>query len=258
MTVRASFVTDESIALFLDVDGTLLEIAKSPDTVHVPAALRNTLELAREREQGALALVSGRSLAALDQLFAPSMFPASGQHGAERRDYYGNVTRASADPKLLEPALKSLQSWVTENPALLLEDKHTALALHYRNAPELEHAARLVMTELARRLAPHFQLRAGKCVFELMPADCSKRRAIEAFMQEEPFAGRTPVFVGDDLTDEDGFDAVNEMGGYSIRVGVEVPTAARYNFGSVAGVIAWLRERNTSVRRRAYSLLSPG
>lgn len=250
MTVRASFITEASVALFLDVDGTLLEIAKSPDSVRVPAALRNTLELAAQHEQGALALISGRSITALDRLFAPSIFPAAGRHGFERRDYRGQITRATVDSALLEPVRESLRVWVNSNPGLMLEDKHTALALHYRNALGLEAAAREVMHTLAPQLQPQYQLRSGKCVFELLPAGCSKRHAIEAFMQEDPFAGRIPVFVGDDLTDEDGFMAVNALGGYSIRVGDDAPTAARHRFSSVAGVIAWLRERNTSILRR--------
>jgi trehalose 6-phosphate phosphatase len=106
------------------------------------------------------------------------------------------------------------------------------------------------MQSAAAALGPHYRLRTGKCVYELTPACCSIRAAIEAFMSEAPFAGRTPVFVGDDDTDEEGFDAVNALGGYSIRVGRQVRSAARFQFATVSGVIAWLRERNTSMRRQ--------
>jgi trehalose 6-phosphate phosphatase len=249
MTLRGRFIPEGALALFLDVDGTLLELAASPDAVRVPAALRNTLELAAQREGGALALVSGRSLDALDRLFAPSRFPACGQHGSERRDTHGRVTFARVDQALLEPVRDQLRARLDPRRSLVLEEKSTALALHYRRAPHLQREAGQIMQSAAAALGPHYRLRTGKCVYELTPACCSIRAAIEAFMSEAPFAGRTPVFVGDDDTDEEGFDAVNALGGYSIRVGRQVRSAARFQFATVSGVIAWLRERNTSMRR---------
>ena len=246
MTLRGSFIADSHIALFLDVDGTLLEIAAAPDEVRVPASLRNTLELAAVRENGALALISGRKLAELDRLFSPSLFPAAGQHGFERRDARGRVSRPSVDVQRLNPARQILTHLVERHAGLLLEDKGTGLALHYRQAPQLEAALQQLMQELLISLVPHFQLKPGKCVLELTPAGYSKRTAIEAFMAETPFAGRVPVFVGDDITDEDGFAAVNALGGCSVRVGADQTphTAAQHHFGSVSAVIAWLRERN--------------
>jgi trehalose 6-phosphate phosphatase len=249
MTLRGSFIPERELALFLDVDGTLLELAASPDDVRVPAALRNTLELASQREGGALALVSGRSLAALDRLFAPSRFPACGQHGFERRDAHGRVTQARVDPGALEPVCEHLRTRLDRRGRLMLEQKTTALALHYRRAPHLQRQARELMEFAAATLEPHYRLRAGKCVYELTPACCSIREAIESFMREAPFRGRTPVFVGDDDTDEEGFDAVNGLGGYSIGVGERRSSAARFRFATVAGVVAWLRERNTSMMR---------
>jgi trehalose 6-phosphate phosphatase len=248
MTLRGRFIPERSLALFLDVDGTLLELAASPDAVRVPAALRNTLQLASQRESGALALVSGRTLHDLDRLFAPSRFPAVGQHGFERRDARGHVTRAGVDHRLLEPIRDRLRVWLDEHESLVLEEKTTALALHYRRAPHLQSEVREMMEAAAAALAPHYQLCTGKCVYELAPAGCSIRAALEAFMSEAPFAGRVPVFVGDDETDEQGFDAVNALGGYSIRVGRATRSAARFQFATVSGVIAWLRERNTSIR----------
>ncbi|MGC3981752.1 MAG: trehalose-phosphatase [Steroidobacteraceae bacterium] len=248
MTLRASFITQQDIALFLDVDGTLIEIANSPDAVKVPASLRNTLELAAAHEAGAMALISGRKLGELDRLFAPSVFPAAGQHGFERRDAMGNITRPTVDTSGLQMARNVLASLVNRHPGLLLEDKGSGLALHYRNVPNLQASLQELMSELLIPLAPMFELKPGKYVLELTPAGFSKRTAIQAFMQETPFAGRTPVFVGDDVTDEDGFAAVNALGGYSIRVGSEAAphSAARYQFSSVSAVIAWLRERNIS------------
>jgi trehalose 6-phosphate phosphatase len=248
MTLRGNFIAESDIALFLDVDGTLIEIAQSPDSVRVPASLRNTLDLASERVSGALALISGRKLGDLDNLFAPSVYPAAGQHGFERRDYAGNLVLPQVDLQRLETARGHLSALVARYPGLLLEDKGSGLALHYRNAPHLEDSLRQLMNELLICVSPQFELKPGKFVFELTPAGYSKRTAIEAFMQEAPFAGRTPVFVGDDITDEDGFAAVNAMEGYSIRVGADksANTAARFHFGSVSAVVAWLRERNVS------------
>jgi trehalose 6-phosphate phosphatase len=244
MTPRAPFIREQKLAVFLDVDGTLLEIASTPDAVKVSGALRNTLELAAARENGALALISGRSIKELDRLFAPCLFPAAGQHGFERRNAQGRLMQPALDHEVLQRAREALSGLQLLHKGLLMEDKGAALAMHYRLAPLCESAVRKVMAELAVPLAGQFVLRAGKCVLELTPAGCSKRTAIEAFMSETPFSGRAPVFIGDDLTDEDGFAAVNELGGYSIHVGNARTSAARYHFASVSTVIAWLRERN--------------
>jgi trehalose 6-phosphate phosphatase len=251
MSLRGSFIPHSNIALFLDVDGTLLEIAATPAAVRVPAALRNTLQLAAKREDGALALISGRTIAELDALFAPHRFPGAGMHGVEMRDSKGEVTHPVIDQRQLDPARDVLEELVTHYKGLLLEDKGTALAVHFRLAPQHERAVMVVMVELADHLRDKFVLRDGKCVLELTPRGYSKRAAIEAFMREPPFAGRTPVFIGDDVTDEEGFEAVNALGGYSVRVGDLAATAARFRFSSVSTVIAWLRERNLNRPVRA-------
>jgi trehalose 6-phosphate phosphatase len=238
------FIRGNGLALFLDVDGTLLEIAATPDRVRVPASLRNTLQLTYVREQGALALLSGRSLAELDQLFAPHVFPASGKHGLEVRLPSGQVIRPDIDSSLLDRARLWLKMLQREHRGLLLEDKGAALAMHFRLAPRLQLEVERVMTELAGELGDEFVLRPGKCVLELMPRRFDTRSALELFMRQREFAGRTPVFVGDDPADESGFKAVNEMGGHSVRVGNLEETAARYRFSSVSTVVAWLRDRN--------------
>ena len=246
MTLRGPFLPEHNLALFLDIDGTLLEIAPTPDAVVVPAALRNTLQLASAREQGALALVSGRSLAAIDRLFFPLVLPAAGLHGAERRGADGVVTRPSVDRHMLEKARAALADLASRHTGVLLEDKGPCLALHYRAAPRFEAELHAQMTGIAGRLGDAFELRKGKCVLELAPLGASKRTAVEAFMREEPFAGRVPVFIGDDITDEDGFAAVNAMGGHSVRVGSPAATRARHSFATPSAVVAWLRERNVS------------
>lgn len=251
MTLQGKFIPEQELAVFLDVDGTLLEIAATPDAVQVPAALRSTLEATSLHQQGALALISGRSLASLDELFAPSVFPAAGLHGLERRKFSGDLWRASVSQKALEVARAHLVQLQNTHRGLLLEDKHMALALHYRHAPQLAGLLQQEVTALQLRLAPHLQIKPGKFVFELLPTGYSKRTAIEAFMQEAPFSGRVPVFVGDDVTDEDGFAAVNALGGYSIRVGASDLTLARFVFNDVAAVIAWLRELNAATPMRA-------
>lgn len=244
MTARGAFIREDALALFLDVDGTLLEIAATPDRVRVPAGLRNTLRLAYQRAAGAVVLMSGRSLQELDQLFAPDVYPAAGKHGLEVRLPSGEVQRPELDPKALDPARRWLNLLVEENRGLLLEDKGNALAMHFRLAPRLEAEIASVMAELAVSLGDDYILRAGKCVLELMPRDFSQRSAVETFMKTREFAGRTPVYVGDDPTDEAGFQVVNEMGGHSIRVGNLEETAARYRFSTVSTVVAWLRDRN--------------
>lgn len=244
MTLRGPFLPERNLALFLDIDGTLLEIAPTPDAVSVPAALRNTLRLAAERENGALALVSGRTLREIDRLFAPLAFPASGQHGFERRSASGHVMTPHLAPGLLDAARLALRALTLEHRGLLLEDKSSSLAMHYRLSPMLAGTVRTTMQDLAHSLRPLFVVREGKCVVELGPAGHTKGRAIEAFMREAPFSGRIPVYFGDDVTDEDGFAAVNAMGGHSICVGNRTVTCARHRMASVSAVVGWLRERN--------------
>jgi trehalose 6-phosphate phosphatase len=175
----------------------------------------------------------------------------------EIRDAEGNVTHPIINASQLDEARDVLAELVTHYKGLLLEDKGSALAVHFRLAPQHERAVMVVMVGLADQLREKFVLRDGKCVLELTPRGYSKRGAIESFMREPPFAGRTPVFIGDDVTDEDGFEAVNALGGYSVRVGDLAATSARFRFSSVSTVIAWLRERNlnrpakTQVRRKS-------
>jgi trehalose 6-phosphate phosphatase len=246
MSARGSFIRGDRLALFLDVDGTLLEIAATPDRVRVPASLRNTLQLTCAREQGAVALLSGRSLADLDELFAPHHFAASGKHGLEVRLPGGEVMRPTIEASVFDRARRWLGLLQRENRGLLFEDKGVTLAMHFRLAPRMEREVEVVMSELAEELGDDFALRRGKCVLELMPRHFNERSAIELFMRQSEFAGRTPVFVGDDPSDEIGFEAVNEMGGHTIRVGDLEKTAAQYRFSSVSTVVAWLRDRNLS------------
>lgn len=228
-------------ALFLDVDGTLLELAETPQGVHVPASLKQLLDEVRWRLDGALALVSGRSLASLDQLFSPLRLIASGVHGCERRVADGNVLRPEVDAATIARIRNDLAAFVRSHEGLLLEDKHYAVALHYRRAPHLEDEVYRIMEQMRVYLGPTFALQAGKSVVELRPGEWTKGTSIASFMREAPFIGRTPVFIGDDVTDEDAFAVVNELNGISIKVGPAEVTLARHRLGGVSDVLRWLQ-----------------
>ncbi|MCD9027012.1 trehalose-phosphatase [Luteimonas sp. BDR2-5] len=225
-------------ALFLDVDGCLLEFAPRPDAVVVPPGLPERLVALRQRLDGALALVSGRGIATLDALFAPQRFHAAGLHGVERRTPDGIVAAAAA-PDALADVHAAASRLVAAHPGTLIEDKGAALALHWRGAPAAEPALR-AFAEQALPALPGYQLQPGDHVLELRPRHADKGSAILAFLDETPFAGRRPVFAGDDLTDEHGFAAVNARDGLSILVGDRAGSAARFGLRNPAAVRRWL------------------
>jgi trehalose 6-phosphate phosphatase len=228
-------------AIFLDVDGTLLEIAESPEEVHATPAECRMLERLQKAAGGALALVSGRQLEVIDDLFSPLALPAAGQHGVERRDAQGRVQRDAFPAEALARAVTPIRAFAARHKGLVFENKGSSVALHYRRAPRLAAAAHSVVREAAAELGELVEVQRGKMVAELKPAGRDKGMAIEAFMEEPPFAGRIPVFVGDDLTDEYGFRVVNRLGGHSVKVG-RGPTSARWRLQDSAAVHAWLEE----------------
>lgn len=230
--------TGERLAVFLDVDGTLLEIAGSPDEVLVEASLHDLLRRLQRRLAGAVALVSGRRIADLDRLFALPDLPAAGLHGLERRRADGHLLRGTTEG-LPAAARRRLDALAEVHPGMLIEDKGAALAVHYRGAPEAESAARGLLAALMAEYDGAFALLDGKMVLEIRRRGSHKGDAVAAFMAEPPFAGRRPVFVGDDVTDEDGFEVVNRLSGWSVRVGGG-ETRARYYLPDVGAVIAWL------------------
>lgn len=230
------------IALFLDVDGTLLEIEREPGDVHVPDRLCRILEDLQAATAGALALVSGRSLDQLDRLFSPLRLSAAGLHGLEHRNLGLKTVRAAPDPQVFERARRRLAAFAEANEGVLLEDKGLTLALHYRNAPEVADAAIAVAEQVAAESADALVLLHGKMVCELKPPGIDKGKAIDGFLDEPPFVGRRPVFAGDDVTDEAGFATINERGGISIRIGDGRPTAARFGHDDVAAMQGWLLE----------------
>ena len=225
-------------ALFLDVDGCLLDFALAPDAVVVPDALLAQLATLARRLHGAVALVSGRSLASLDALFAPLHLPAAGLHGLERRSDLRTL-RAPAAPPALRGIQERARQVVAEFPGALVEDKGVALGLHWRGAP----AAAPALQALAEDALPQldgYRLQHGDHVVELRPAVGDKGAAIADLLEEPPFHGRLPVFVGDDLTDESGFALVNALGGISVLVGAREPSEARHALADPRAVRAWL------------------
>jgi trehalose 6-phosphate phosphatase len=231
-------------AIFLDIDGTLVAIAETPQTAQVEPELLPLLERLRQGVGGALAVVSGRRLADIDRLLAPLRLPAAGLHGRERRGADGTLVESGGPEAIIAPLRPRLATYAEARPGLLLEDKHGSLALHYRLAP----AYGASVTRLARRLAadePRLRVIFGRKVVEFQPRGSDKGTAIAAFLQEPPFAGRRPIYAGDDVTDEDGFAAVNRLGGLSIRVPNEERHArtstARFELRTVAALHRWLR-----------------
>jgi trehalose 6-phosphate phosphatase len=242
---------DPHHALFVDLDGTLLEIAPRPELVRAPDGLAELLTRLTEQRDGALAVISGRRIDDFDRYLRPWRGAASGVHGAERRDAGSRIVasgdrpddrRAAAALDRLRPALRELERRL---PGVLVEDKGRTLAIHYRQAPDREGEVRAVVAGLLRQEDEVLRLIDGKMVLELKPLHYDKGRAIAAFMAEPPFHGRVPVFVGDDTTDEDGFAEVNRRGGLSVRVGApNAATAAAYALPSVTAVLRWLRGDN--------------
>lgn len=226
-------------AFFLDIDGTLLEHAATPDAVHVDAPVRTLLGALHAGTGGALALISGRALADVDALFAPLKLAVAGQHGVERRDAAGRMHLHADELQPLRRAAARIAAFAAAHEGLVFEDKGHNLALHYRRAPRLAGEARALIESLAAELGEGYELQAGKMVLELKPWGRDKGTAIEEYMAEAPFRGRTPVFVGDDLTDEFGFGVVNRLGGVSVKVGAGA-TIARWRLVDAPAVRAWL------------------
>ena len=229
------------MALFLDVDGTLLPIRDDPAAVVADSALLALLRQCGDRLDGALALVSGRAITDIDRIFAPEVFPAAGAHGAELRLHDARTASADEAP-LPEHALLRLEEFVARHQNLLLEHKRGGASLHYRRAPALESACRALVNDILDELGDTYRLIAGKMVFEIAPRMHNKGAAIEQFLASQPFIGRQPVFIGDDVTDEDGFRVANALDGMSIRVGENADSAARYTLATVADVIPWLQD----------------
>ena len=225
--------------LFLDVDGTLIELTDSPLATVADSPLKNLLRSVAERLGGALALVSGRSIHYLDALFAPLRLPAAGLHGVERRKASGALHGASfIDTQLTRPARRS-KRWRKRIPeySSRTRDERLPCIFAWCRSSNRWSAARLA--EIAQPLGSNYHIQEGSKVFEIKPSGFSKATAIKAFLKEPPFSGRKPVFVGDDLTDQDGFRMVEDAGGMSIAVGTRV--RAQFSLADAAAVRDWLQ-----------------
>jgi trehalose 6-phosphate phosphatase len=226
-------------ALFLDIDGTLLDLARTPDRVKVPRELSRALEKLSDHLSGALAFVSGRSLESIDRLFAPFRPAAIGTHGGEIRGADGAIARSGPLPEKVAEIFTGLAENI---PGLLLEDKRSALALHYRLAPEARPVLLSAMEKHARLFeGEKVHILHGKAVVEARPTGVDKGTAVAVLAKQKPFAGRAILFGGDDTTDLDVFRILPQLGGTGFSVGQEFP-GADYVFESPLAVRRWLTE----------------
>lgn len=228
------------LAIFTDFDGTLVEIAETPDAVEVSPTLTEQLDRTARDLGHAFAVITGREIADIDRFLSPLHLPVAGAHGAQRRRADGTLLEIDAHISSAADAIaERLAPLLVANPGLIVEPKDGAVALHFRQVPHLEEECLLAMQE-AIADHPDFTLVPGKMVIEARPAAYDKGSALRAFMQEEPFAGRIPIFIGDDKTDEDAFRVAQELGGIGIKLGPGA-TAARMRIADVASVHALLQ-----------------
>jgi len=227
-------------AILLDIDGTLLDLAPTPREVWVPPGLAKTLNRLLVRTSGALALVSGRSLNDIDLIFAAEQFPAVGGHGAEMRISQDSEAVATHAPPMDRELKRRLAAIAKLSPGILLEDKGYSLALHYRLAPHAEkaiyEAVSLIRADLPN--AP-IEVLPGKCVCEIKHSGFTKATGVLELMAHEPFKGRRPIFVGDDVTDEAVFGIMPDLGGLAFSVGRHATGVADY-FDEPGDVREWL------------------
>jgi len=227
-------------AILLDVDGTILDLAPTPREIFVPQSLRDTLARLSKRTGGAVAFVSGRPISELDLIFSPLQLPAIGGHGAELRISAGEAAVPSRLP-LLDTNVKRKFAAITEaGPGIILEDKGYSLALHYRLAPDKERIVREAAARICASLAgASIELLPGKLVVEIKQRGVTKAAAVRELMTYQPFAGRLPIFIGDDVTDHSVFEIVPEYNGISVCVGPRI-SGVHFCFAQPADVRGWL------------------
>ncbi|MFN6982112.1 MAG: trehalose-phosphatase [Brevundimonas sp.] len=230
-------VVADGIALFLDMDGVLAPMAPTPDGVGPVARRTAALKAVEARLAGRVAIVSGRTIAEIDRISDHALTSASGVHGLERRLKDGSISRGAPDAGVAV-ALADFRAFAADRPGVIVEDKGVSAGLHYRQAPDQTDAAKA----LAKRLQVEtgLSLQPGHMVLELKTPGADKGTAVTDFMQDAPFKGAVPVMLGDDLTDEHGFEAAAALGGYGVLVGPERETAARYRLDDVDAVLTWL------------------
>ncbi len=225
---------DRDIALFLDVDGTLLEFSEKFNEIKADKELVNNLNQIQFLIKGSIALISGRQIEDLDNIFFPLQLPAAGQHGLEIRKQKG-IIEVLTRINLPEKILSSLKRLKDKNHGIVLEYKKNSIAIHFRAAPSLENKIKKYVSQLLEG-EQNFDFIKGNKVIEIKPNFLNKGTAISNFMNEEPFLKKLPVFIGDDTTDEDGFKYVNSIQGISIKVGENKNSLAKYKLKSVSEV----------------------
>jgi len=227
------------LSLFLDLDGVLAPLAPTPDAVGPDERRSRVLRALSERLEGRVAIVSGRPLEEIDRIAERTVVSASGVHGLARRKADGALIATEPHEGVRE-AVAAFQAFARERPGLIVEDKEVAAGLHYRADPSHAEAAEALARDLADRTG--LRLQPGKLVLELKTPGADKGTALTAFMAEPPFAGSVPVMVGDDLTDEHGFQAAEALGGFGVLVGPPRRTAARHGLEDVRAVLDWLEK----------------
>lgn len=227
----------EPIALFLDLDGTLAPVASTPDAVMADPRRTSLLQALGKALDGRVAIISGRTLEEIDRIAGDATPAASGVHGLVRRRHDGGLLAVRPSPGVTD-AVAAFRGFAMDHPGVIVEDKAVSAGLHYRQSPDTEDVARALAREIA--IQTGLEVQPGHMVIELKTPGADKGQAVAAFMAEPPFAGATPIMVGDDLTDEAGFRAAAALGGCGVLVGPERDSAARHRLEDVDAVLTWL------------------
>lgn len=239
----------DQVALFLDFDGTLVDIEDHPDKVALTAPTLEALAILSEVLGGALAIVTGREIAAIDRFAAPLVLPVAGVHGLARRDATGATADKPVSKADIDAIDKALQPFAARETGVMIERKSVSVALHYRARPDLAAVCAERLDAAVRPFAG-IEVKRGKMVLEAKPSGADKGTAIGEFLAEAPFAGRTPWVAGDDVTDEDAFREVNRLGGISIKVG-DGETAAAYRTADTQSFRSWLQSEAARLQSEA-------
>jgi trehalose 6-phosphate phosphatase len=244
--VEQLFADRHSIALFLDIDGTLLDVALTPSAVHVPPDLAELLELLSTRLSGAMAIITGRPIAEADDLLRPWKFTAAGVHGGEIR------MSATAAIQALTPTFSpemhgDLKTIAEAMPGIVLEDKGAGIAMHYRLVPNLREPLLATLEALIPKYPGQFAICEGRKVVEILPVGFSKGRALRKLASLPQFASRIPIMIGDDISDVDAFRAAEDLGGYGMKVAGENFPKSEASFNGPQDVLAWLKKQSKAL-----------
>lgn len=239
MSLTKPIVDIRSIAVFLDVDGTLIDIALTPDRVVIPDGLVDLVRELTRHAGGALAIVTGRPIAEVDRFLAPLAPVAAGVHGAQLRRQPDGAVELRAKP-IDADLVAAVQREIGSRPNIMVEAKPTSIAIHYRQAPNLAAELEAVLERILKRSADHLVLAHGRKVMEIVPRDVSKGDALKLLMELPDFRGRKPVMIGDDVSDQSAFEAATNLGGFGLKVAGERFSVADADFANPTEVRAWL------------------